>query len=198
MLNRRERKKEETKSNIIDCSLKLFKEKGFGETSMEEIAEKSDVSKGTLYNYFPDKESILVGYFQIIISEYGKEIKTSLSEHKDIKSRLYNLLDFIKEIFGDDPELASVYFKYRMQKLFDNNPFDSPMRSGLENSVIELIKEAQSSGELRSDFPAVVIARNLEFLIMSFFVVNIYNQEPFEIDSVKSQLVELFLNGSKQ
>jgi AcrR family transcriptional regulator len=34
---------------------------------MEEIAEQSDVSKGTLYNYLPDKESILVGHFQSVI-----------------------------------------------------------------------------------------------------------------------------------
>jgi AcrR family transcriptional regulator len=60
-MNRRERKKEETRKNIITSALELFKEKGFQETLVEEISEKADVSKGTLYNYFSDKESILVG-----------------------------------------------------------------------------------------------------------------------------------------
>ncbi len=54
-MNRRERKKEETRIKIINCTIELFKDKGFSDTSMEEIAEKSDVAKGTLYNYFSDR-----------------------------------------------------------------------------------------------------------------------------------------------
>src|SRR5659263_436680 len=98
-MNRRERKKEKTKDNIIDCAVSVFKEKGFKETSMEEIAEKSDVSKGTLYNYFQDKESILVGYFQTVIADYGKNMTENFVENKDIKSTLYNLIAFISDIF---------------------------------------------------------------------------------------------------
>ena len=80
IINRRERKKEETRVSIIDCAVSFFREKGFQETSMEEIAEKSDVSKGTLYNYFENKESILVGYFQTIIADYGKNMKENFAE----------------------------------------------------------------------------------------------------------------------
>jgi len=86
-MNRRERKKEETRENIIDCAASFFREKGFQETSMEEIAKKSDVSKGTLYNYFKDKESILVGYFQVVIADYGKQIKEKFTESKDMNKR---------------------------------------------------------------------------------------------------------------
>jgi AcrR family transcriptional regulator len=117
-MSRRERKKEETRSSIIDCAIRLFKEKGFQQTSMEEIAELSDVSKGTLYNYFPDKESILVGYFQNVIADYGMDIKDAVMEGKDLKSKLYNLLDFKKGILGEDMELTGIYLKYRMQNLF--------------------------------------------------------------------------------
>ena len=110
-MNRRERKKEETRSNIIDCSISLFKSKGFQQTSMEEIAEKSDVSKGTLYNYFPDKESILVGYFQSTIADYGQDIKAAVSEGEDLKGKLYNLMSFKKGILGNDMELTAIYLK---------------------------------------------------------------------------------------
>jgi AcrR family transcriptional regulator len=195
-MSRRERKKEETRGNIIDCAVSFFREKGFQETSMEEIAEKSDVSKGTLYNYFQDKESTLVGYFQIIIADYGKRMNESFVENKDIKSTLYSLLDFISSIFKNDKELAVTYFKYRMPSRFDVT-LDSSQRSGIEKWVLEIMEKAQKEGQLRTDIPALVLTRNFQFLAMSFFISTIYTDAPFEIDIIKSQLVGLFLNGAK-
>jgi AcrR family transcriptional regulator len=195
-MSRRERKKEETKENIIGNAVNFFKEKGFQETSMEEIAEKSDVSKGTLYNYFENKESILVGYFQTIIADYGKKMKESFTENKDVKSTLYHLLDFISLIFKNDKELAVIYFKYRMPSRFDVKP-DSSQRSGIEKWVLEIIEKAQQDNQLRSDIPALVLTRNFQFLTMSFFISSIYTEEPFEIDIIKDQLIGLFLNGAK-
>jgi len=58
-LTRRERKKEETKERIFNAAMKLFKARGFEETTIEEITEKADVAKGTFFNYFPRKEEVL-------------------------------------------------------------------------------------------------------------------------------------------
>jgi len=195
-MNRRERKKEETRVNIIDCAVSFFREKGFQETSMEEIAEKSDVSKGTLYNYFQDKESILVGYFQTIIAQYGRDMEERFGENKDIKSALYNFMVFIRKIFISDKELAAIYFKYRMNSRFDLKP-DNPQRSGIEKWVLKIIEKAQQDGQLRCDIPALVLTRNFQFLTMSFFISSIYTDEDLEIDVIKDQLIGLFLNGAK-
>lgn len=196
-MNRRERKKEKTKDSIINCAVDFFRAKGFLETSMEEIAEMSDVSKGTLYNYFRDKESILVGYFQNVIADYSDEVKGSLKEHNDIKSQLNNLLNFNNQIFLNDVELAAIYLRYRFQTMFNTNPLDNPERSGLENLILEIIKEGQDNNELRRDIPLVIIARNFMFLYMSFFISNTYGKEIFELDILKNQLINLLLNGAK-
>jgi AcrR family transcriptional regulator len=195
-MNRRERKKEETRENIISCAVSFFKEKGFQETSMEEIAEKSDVSKGTLYNYFQDKESILVGYFQGVIADYGKQIKEKFIESKDIKLTLYRLLDLISGIFKNDNELAAIYFKYRMHSRLEYN-LDSSKRSGIEKWVLEVMEKAQQNGQLRSDISPLVLTRTFQFLAMSFFISSIYKDEPFEVDVIKDQLIGLFLDGAK-
>jgi AcrR family transcriptional regulator len=196
-MNRRERKKEETRSSIINYAIGLFKDKGFQQTSMEEIAEKSDVSKGTLYNYFSDKESILVGYFQSTIADYGMGIKEAITDSKDLKSKLYNLLDFKKFIMGNDMELSTIYLRYRMQTLFSSDPFDNPNRSGFENIMLEIIKEAQDKMEIRSDIPAIIITRTFQLLTVNYFLSTINAKEPIEMDVLKTQLIELFLNGTK-
>jgi len=196
-MNRRERKKEETRQSIIDCAVSLFRENGFQETTMEAIADRADVSKGTLYNYFSDKESILVGYFQTIIALYALQIKETLTDNSDIKMRLSNILGLVNQVFKNDHALAVIYFKYRMQEPFAIRIVDSSKRSGIEKWVLEIIEKAQQAGELRDDIPALVLTRHFHLLALSFLSTKIFTEEQLEIDSIKTQVIELFLNGAK-
>lgn len=58
-MGRRERKKLERRERIFQAALSLFLEKGFDATTVEEIAERADVAKGTVFNYFPNKRAFL-------------------------------------------------------------------------------------------------------------------------------------------
>ncbi|AOH52992.1 hypothetical protein ABE28_001310 [Peribacillus muralis] len=49
---------------IIDKSVELFSEKGYHSTSVQEIAEKCGIAKGSFYNYFKSKEELLVSIFK--------------------------------------------------------------------------------------------------------------------------------------
>ncbi|MFT4264508.1 MAG: TetR family transcriptional regulator [Nocardioides sp.] len=55
----RERKAARTREAILDAALALFEERGFDAATMEEIAERAEVSASTLYRYFPTKETLL-------------------------------------------------------------------------------------------------------------------------------------------
>ena len=58
-LSRRERKKQETRQGLLEAALALFRERGYDETTIEEITDRADVAKGTFFNYFPSKEALL-------------------------------------------------------------------------------------------------------------------------------------------
>lgn len=55
---RRERDKQQKRNSIIDAAEKLFFSKGYTNTSMDEVAEEAEYSKGTLYLYFKNKEDL--------------------------------------------------------------------------------------------------------------------------------------------
>lgn len=59
---------ERSRKHILDAALKLFSHRGYGATSVNDIAEEAGLSKGNLYHHFPDKETIfrelLDRYFQ--------------------------------------------------------------------------------------------------------------------------------------
>ncbi|NJK86044.1 MAG: helix-turn-helix transcriptional regulator [Bacteroidales bacterium] len=56
---RKEREKEQRRSDIVDAAEKIFFKKGFEYATMDEIAEQAELSKGTLYLYFKSKEELL-------------------------------------------------------------------------------------------------------------------------------------------
>ena len=95
-LNKSPKKKEglnlnKTKRKIFETSMKLFAEKGYENTSIEEITATVGVAKGTLYYHFASKEEI----FNFLVSEGVKLLQNSV----DIKTAKYhNYIDKIKAI----------------------------------------------------------------------------------------------------
>src|SRR6185436_20347883 len=57
---------EKSRTQILDSALKLFSHKGYGATSVRDIAEEAELSKGNVYHHFPDKEAI----FRALIDRY--------------------------------------------------------------------------------------------------------------------------------
>jgi AcrR family transcriptional regulator len=61
-----EERSERSRSQILDAALKLFAHRGYGATSVRDIAEEAGLSKGNVYHHFPDKEAI----FRALLDQY--------------------------------------------------------------------------------------------------------------------------------
>src|SRR5438876_840019 len=63
--DRRQRRSAEIRERLFRAALNLFAQKGFLETTVEDITEAADVGKGTFFNYFPSKDHILLAFGEI-------------------------------------------------------------------------------------------------------------------------------------
>ena len=68
MAGLRERKKQATRAAIHDAAMRLYGEQGFARTTVDQIAEAADVSRATVFTYFPTKEDIVFGDASLAIA----------------------------------------------------------------------------------------------------------------------------------
>jgi len=92
-LNRREREKLYRKHEIIKAALQIFAQKGYKATTLDEIAEKSEFGKGTIYNYFSSKEEIYTEIITSVIEQHQIIIRK-------IDEKTVTLHDFVEELLA--------------------------------------------------------------------------------------------------
>ncbi len=75
--SRRERRVAARRTLILEAAARLFAEKGFHRTTTKDIAEAADVSEGTLYNYFENKDEMLMGIMTLLVDAQHMNILLS-------------------------------------------------------------------------------------------------------------------------
>lgn len=90
-LPRKERERIYKQADILNAAAYLFAENGYENTTIDDIAEKSEFGKGTLYNYFSGKEEI---YSAILSSVFDSYLNSLRAINKDKVS----FFDFIYEL----------------------------------------------------------------------------------------------------
>src|SRR5580658_3819224 len=72
---RRERHRAEIRERLFRAALRLFAERGYLQTTVEDITEAADVGKWTFFNYFPTKEHVLERYGEERVEAVGCALK---------------------------------------------------------------------------------------------------------------------------
>lgn len=90
-LGLRERKKQKTRETIIDVALELFVKQGYEQTTIAEIADAAEVSRRTIFTYFPSKEDILFSD----LPEVLERLAEALRERPEGTTALDALREFI-------------------------------------------------------------------------------------------------------
>ena len=174
--------KEERRNEIIETAGKLFEEKGYEQTQVQDIVNEIGVAKGLFYYYFKSKDEVMEEladrYADAIIDAVNKLIDKDISTFDKINRIFQIFIDSAEKKFGIFMGILNVKNGKTHERIFLN------VGKKMVPLVTELILSGNDNGECNCSDPKFIT----EFLVSGLF--NIMNQiSPDEkIDYLKEKL----------
>jgi AcrR family transcriptional regulator len=160
-MSRKERETRLRRNIIIEAAEELFLHQGYDNTSMEEIAHKSEFSKGTLYNYFNSKEDLYLAIaakaYGILIDLTNKSTQNQQSGMDQIKQIGYAYYEFTKKF----PNFANIFHDVAIlipdienKPKNDQSKFEKEyisMSHVYQDIFMKILENAIKAGAIRTD-----------------------------------------------
>lgn len=185
-----------TKRKIFETSMKLFAEKGYELTSIEEITATVGVAKGTLYYHFASKEEI----FNFLVEEGIKLLQNSV----DIKTSKYeNYIDKIKAIVLIQIKIVDKYeeiITILLSQFWGNEKRNQKCKEYIYryiNKIEQIVEEGIELGQIKKGEPKV-IASEIYGLICSSLTYKLKDRENFKVMDVYHQFENTIIKGLEE
>ncbi|WP_168190158.1 TetR/AcrR family transcriptional regulator [Caloramator sp. E03] len=152
-ISRRERKKIKTKSDILRAARHLFEEKGYDDVSIEDITERSDVSKGTFFNYFNSKEGLLKAIAEEEVDDIQELYEREGQNFKSCRDRIKLIM---KRLLDDSIPYMHLTGRVVFSTIINSNEDVSPFYA-INEMIDSLVQEGQMCGEFSKEYPSKYI-----------------------------------------
>jgi AcrR family transcriptional regulator len=156
--SRRQRRSAETRDRLFRAALDLFANKGFLETTVEDITEAADVGKGTFFNYFPSKDHILLAFGEMQIGKLEAAVEMARQTNEPLTAFLQNLITRMTQ----EPMRNPAVIRAILQAYLSTTSVRAAMMD-MQRRVLgfhtQMFQLGQERGEIRSDLPASEVAQ---------------------------------------
>lgn len=95
----------------MKSAVRLFGEKGFVATTVQEIAYRAGYAKGNFYRYWRSKDDIFLDIMENRLKEYREKRKEGLEKAKDVSEVMSVIVDFLETIL-DDKDWSRVFLEF--------------------------------------------------------------------------------------
>jgi len=193
---RRERQNAARSNQILDAAARLFAERGFHRTTTRDIANAADVAEGTLYNYFANKDDLLMGIMRRLSDSFGSDAGKLEMAPVNAREHFFSLLQ-IREVFQE--QNSTMMQTLLSEILADNELRERYYQQLLEPMIVSLEKTLRlhsDLGEIRSvDIPGT--ARLLASLIFGLFVLDVLGDPVVRSrdDTLERMITDLLFDG---
>ncbi|MGA8221079.1 MAG: TetR family transcriptional regulator [Candidatus Acidiferrales bacterium] len=163
--NRRERRSAEIRERLYLAALRIFAERGYLETTVEDITEAADVGKGTFFNYFPTKEHVLAKYGEERLATIDCALQKARSGNGPVIDVLKELAVNLAGQSSQSPALLRSIFAAHLSSTSIRAEFQKRLRRG-RRLMGEMFALAQERGEVRHDLSAAELGRLMHIIFM--------------------------------
>jgi len=163
----RSKNPEGTVNLIMDAAFRLFMEKGYEHTSVQDIIDNlGGLSKGAIYHHFKSKEEILVAVVERMTAESNR-VLADIRDRSDLNGR-----EKLKTIFKSSVKRPVQDEIFTVAPDFRNNPrllfliFRDTVDEVAPNYILPIIEQGLSDGSIQTEYPRqlselIILAANI-------------------------------------
>lgn len=181
--------KEQKRKDIAFACKDLLLEKGIKNITISLIAKVAGIGKGTVYEYFENKEDIVFEIMTAFIAEYEEKLIQIVSKNISIKEKLFH---FLYKSFEDDDSLKQLALYREFLAIVMTNgtdemiEFNIDCRKRFELLLVDILKEGVNNNEV----PSKILT--LESMILTFAIGLIIEVQTIKLNPKKE--IEKFVD----
>jgi len=190
----REKKKIETRNNIFEIAGRLFKEKGYDNTTVDEITKEAGIGKGTFFNYFPTKEALLQDFIKQKEDLVFDLVKDQLTRNISTKEKIKNILVLVAKSNEKDRALTKL-FVFEHLKHYGNEE----RRSTSLNHLIQVIfEQGVKTEEFKISLDYKMAAGNLAAIYFYSLMEWLWSKNDYSLSEDISKRIDLIFDGIRR
>ncbi len=156
MFNKSDKRAIDKRAVILDAALRTFVKRGYPKTKVAEIASEAGVAEGTLYNYFPSKEDLLLALFDEKWNAIIHEVKSKINRLDDPNKKLKAIFSSVVRMFRKNRQLAEIFMiDIKQSSIFLNNYTINRIVEFLD-LIEDILEEGKRKGIYRKDLDSRV------------------------------------------
>lgn len=189
-------KKEKMKA-ISDAALRVFRELGYPNTRMADIAKSAGIGKGTLYEYFRDKADILRFAFDEYFRIFIEGAFEAMMDKTEPSAKLISLVDFALQHAAEWEDHCAIYVDYfGVARTDKGGQFSiSTIYRQIKSILMNIVSEGQAAGEIDKELAPAVVAELLVSVFDGIILHRVFEGQGSDRESLRKATMSLIKNG---
>ena len=187
------------KEQIMSAALSVVVAKGYDQSRMDDIVEKSQLSKGAIYWYYKSKEEVYLSLVDYWFLQYSSGVVDTLQQQESASDQLKALFDFFIGQFDKSPATFKLLVEF--WRLAGLNPdFNAKLQqiySDFLEYIIEIIKVGVANGEFKNVEPRIT-ALSILINIEGINWFTLFDKSGVEAHEYIDTISNFILNGLKK
>ena len=177
-------------ARILQAAVEVFTERDFHQVLMDDVAERAEVGKGTVYRYFPTKEEL---YFAIIFEgwdQLGKELEAVVQQHEPLQETLEHVTHQVLSYFWHRRQFVTLI--HRLENNIEGEEQADWQRR--RDSIVRVFVDLLNKGVTQA-LPSGQMRLITEMYLGMLRSIVLYHGDHDTPDTMAPLAVQLFLDG---
>ncbi len=164
-VDRRQRRKAETRERLLEAASRLFAERGFEATRPQDIAREADVAIGTFYLHFADRREAFEAFTARAATELMERARTRAPDNGNFEARLRCTLESLLDYMDEKPGVVRAAFADEAVIGSAPGAHAESLRERLAQGLASGLELGMARGEILGDYDPLLISHGVVGLI---------------------------------